>query len=280
MKCPKCSYVSFDYNLACPKCGKDISADQQRLNLPSFRPDTPLLISSLIGQADDSGANPSPHGSSAMRFAGEAGTVLEDSSSMMETGEIALEEPQELDFSLEAEQEKHPEDSGEFELGTEDKAISELDFKESKDLALDSDGLSLEQDKQLDNSALGIGKEIATDEEKEEDGEIDLETFDLGGKEEGAEQKDDIHLSLDDLKVNETGELELGKEATGDTDKPLEIEEITLDEIPLADELGMDQVSNKAKPEAGPADSLEEGDSLDLEDLNLDLEMEEEPKRT
>jgi len=40
---------------------------------------------------------------------------------------------------------------------------------------------------------------------------------------------------LDDLKVNDTGELELGSDskASGDLEKLLEIDEIKLDEIPL-----------------------------------------------
>ena len=56
MKCPKCSYISFDYNQVCPKCSKDISAEQARLNLPSFRPDTPYLLQTLIGEGDESSA--------------------------------------------------------------------------------------------------------------------------------------------------------------------------------------------------------------------------------
>ena len=51
MKCPKCSYVSFDYNQTCPKCNKDIGAEQKKLNLPSFRPAPPFLLSKLTGEA-------------------------------------------------------------------------------------------------------------------------------------------------------------------------------------------------------------------------------------
>ncbi len=56
MKCPKCGYISFDYNQVCPKCSKDISAEQARLNLPAFRPDTPFLLEMLIGEVDEPGA--------------------------------------------------------------------------------------------------------------------------------------------------------------------------------------------------------------------------------
>ena len=44
MKCPKCSYISFDYNQVCPKCKRDIASEQQRMNLPSFKCDPPFLL--------------------------------------------------------------------------------------------------------------------------------------------------------------------------------------------------------------------------------------------
>ena len=52
MKCPKCSYISFDYNEVCPKCNKDISAEQRRMNHPTFKPSPPFLLGSLLGGAD------------------------------------------------------------------------------------------------------------------------------------------------------------------------------------------------------------------------------------
>jgi hypothetical protein len=51
MKCPKCSYISFDYNQVCPKCKKDISSEQQRMNLPDYKPSPPYLLASLLGGA-------------------------------------------------------------------------------------------------------------------------------------------------------------------------------------------------------------------------------------
>jgi len=54
MKCPKCGYVSFDYNLVCPKCDKDISAERAKLNLPSYISDPPFLLGALTRQVDES----------------------------------------------------------------------------------------------------------------------------------------------------------------------------------------------------------------------------------
>jgi hypothetical protein len=51
MRCPKCGYTSFDYNLECPKCKSDISVEQSKLNLPSFKACPPFLLASLVGKA-------------------------------------------------------------------------------------------------------------------------------------------------------------------------------------------------------------------------------------
>lgn len=48
MKCPKCNYISFDFNKACPSCDRDISAERDKLNLPHYRPSPPFLLGSVI----------------------------------------------------------------------------------------------------------------------------------------------------------------------------------------------------------------------------------------
>jgi len=54
MKCPKCKYITFDYLDACPRCGKDISAEKAKLNIFTIKPNPPSLLDSLIGDLDDS----------------------------------------------------------------------------------------------------------------------------------------------------------------------------------------------------------------------------------
>ena len=54
MKCPKCDYISFDYNQVCPKCEKDISGEQAKLNLPRYRPNPPYLLARLTGEIYES----------------------------------------------------------------------------------------------------------------------------------------------------------------------------------------------------------------------------------
>jgi len=54
MKCPKCGYVSFDYNESCPKCHEDIRAERAKLNLSNYRSDPPFLLGALTGQVNES----------------------------------------------------------------------------------------------------------------------------------------------------------------------------------------------------------------------------------
>ncbi len=55
MKCPKCGYVSFDYNENCPKCKKDISSDRDRMKLSAYKVDPPFLLGALIGEGGGPG---------------------------------------------------------------------------------------------------------------------------------------------------------------------------------------------------------------------------------
>jgi hypothetical protein len=285
MKCPKCGYVSFDYNLSCPKCGKDISSEQGKLNLPAFKPNPPSLLGTLTGEGGESSVELSVSDSPDVSFARESVQSFDDSS-IIDTGGGSLGSSNELDLSLEAADEGKPiKDTGEFELDIGEKSLSDLDEDESAsgELSLESDSLTLEQGTVEQEAALGAGAKAAPEAEKEEE-EIDLGSLELTGTG-GAEEKGEIELKLDDLKINDTGSLEVGEKASATTeiDKPIDIDEITLDEIPLTEELPPEDASKegekKGKAEGAPELSADEGEAIDLDDLNLDLDVEEEPKQ-
>jgi len=42
--------VSFDHHQVCPKCSKDILAEQRRLNLPDYKPEPPFFLGALTGE--------------------------------------------------------------------------------------------------------------------------------------------------------------------------------------------------------------------------------------
>jgi hypothetical protein len=39
MKCEKCGYISFDFNLVCPSCNKDLSAVRKKLGMDFDQPE-------------------------------------------------------------------------------------------------------------------------------------------------------------------------------------------------------------------------------------------------
>jgi len=56
MKCPKCSYVSYDYLDACRKCGRDLITFKQEIGLQMLRPGELDLSVVLSGSAAASGS--------------------------------------------------------------------------------------------------------------------------------------------------------------------------------------------------------------------------------
>jgi hypothetical protein len=322
MKCPKCGYISFDYNLSCPKCSKDISSEQEKLHIPAFRPDPPFLLGALTGEANESQLGPTASGPHSA-FEKEADITLDDEANPNDSGEIAVDDSTELNLdsgelslddtsslSLDTGEvqeaqiakgfqrpktEKDNLGTGEFKLEAEPD-LGDLDLGEEaeEELSLDS-GEKLEAapaPEAVDSGEMDITLDLEEEESSGPQSNEDLltpvgangsapelETLDLEAEE--TEGKEEIELSLDDLKVNDTGELELGSDskASGDLDSLLEMDEIKLDEIPLTEAPPESKpearVVNPAAPKKGIEKSADDELSLDLEDLDLELEMED-----
>jgi len=316
MKCPKCGYISFDYNLSCPKCNKDISTEQEKLHIPAFRPDAPSLLGSLIGEANESQATPIPTGSQ-VTLEEEPDITLDEASPIdsselnMDSGELSLDDTSALSLDTGETQapatalqkpkaEKGKPGTGEFKLEPETD-LADLDLGEEGD-----DEFSLDSEKkeeaapaeEAEDSDVDITLDLEEDEAPgskasakrstpvgAEAGAPELEPLDLEAEE--TQGKEELELSLDDLNISDTGELKLGSKskASGDLDNLLEMDEIKLDEIPLT-EIPLDskreaRVVSVAPAKKKPAEEPAEDElSLDLEDLDLDLEMEDaKPER-
>ncbi len=54
MKCPKCGYVSFDFNEICPKCQRSIIPEREKMHHLPFRPEPPFLLGALLTKTGDS----------------------------------------------------------------------------------------------------------------------------------------------------------------------------------------------------------------------------------
>ena len=52
MKCPKCNFISFDYNQVCPKCGHDLSHERDLMDFPSYKPKPLSLLGVLTGDGE------------------------------------------------------------------------------------------------------------------------------------------------------------------------------------------------------------------------------------
>jgi len=317
MKCPKCGYISFDYNLSCPKCNKDISTEQEKLHIPAFRPDAPYLLGSLIGEANESQANLIPTGSQ-VTLEEEPDITLDEASPIdsselnMDSGELSLDDTSALSLDTGETQapatalqkpkaEKDKPGTGEFKLEPEtDLADFDLEEEGEDEFSLDSGkkGEEAAPAEEAEDSDVDITLDLEEDEAPgskasakhstpvgAEAGAPELEPLDLEAEE--TQGKEELELSLDDLNISDTGELKLGSKskASGDLDNLLEMDEIKLDEIPLT-EIPLDskreaRVVSVAPAKKKPAEEPAEDElSLDLEDLDLDLEMEDaKPER-
>jgi hypothetical protein len=293
MKCPKCGYISFDYNQVCPKCNKNIADEQSKFNLPSFRPDPPSLLGILTGEADESNVSLHSDSSESMVDSHEMDVRLDDSA-VISSSEMDLDEGHDMeDISLEHE------DSGDFELSggdeispgdtlfeTEETSVEDteslsmpLDEEEGGDISLDLGDISLEENEaegssvpekiiseegeqeiSLDELSMidsDISEEITDEETGVGPDSIDLEL----DKEAGGEGRSEIELNLDDLKINETGELEIGKDF--EPDKVSEEDSLDLGDLSLDD--------------SGP---VAEEDSLDLGDISLEESDSDDNEKT
>jgi len=129
MKCPKCNYASFDYNQVCPKCNKDLSPTQKKMNLSSFKPNPPFFLGRLAGNASDA------------HYELDADKMADVPSAEHEDLEMHLDEETFLEASLN-------EDDISFDLSDLEPALEESEEFESLDQGqtFDLGDLSLEGD--------------------------------------------------------------------------------------------------------------------------------------
>ncbi|RLB12335.1 MAG: hypothetical protein DRG63_11820 [Deltaproteobacteria bacterium] len=162
MRCPKCGYISFDYNMACPKCNKDISGEQKKLNLPPFMPDPPALLAALTGEAGDSQLG--------LHVGGMADTLK-----LEHLPEVSITEPEEVEIELKTEgSAMGEEDVVGFDLEKEElKGLAEQDLGgELSGIGTQDEGEALDLDT-AEMVTQEVGK--AGEEKKEDLGEFDFE---------------------------------------------------------------------------------------------------------
>lgn len=270
MRCLKCGYISFDFNQICPKCNKDISDHQDKMNIPPFRPNPPSLLGALIGETDESDLGIDISSAPEMIPEPESHAAFDESLELQEAVEIDKEQDTNIELETEAEgvsSEKPTEipteeDVLDFDLQTEEEEISlepeaiapeepapiestvESEIEDSE-ISLDLEDLSFESEEtgpaevsteeQEEDLSLGFDdinldepqEDIGLDQVKEEElaPEIDSQVL----TEEEKSVTDEIELKLDDLKINETGELEVEATTESPTGETTLVDDISLD---------------------------------------------------
>ena len=282
MKCPKCGYISFDYNQVCPKCNKDITGEQERLNIPAFKPEPPYLLAALIGDANetqtdmqDSGAYDVDDGHEAdLSFddsgSFDSGEVSFDDSGSFDSDEISFDDSQELELDFETQEAGEFGSPGESE-GIQEESVSDFDF----DSATDDEEMSLdlgEPEKDLDTD-LDLDLDSFSDAEPEADEnafpgmDAEEEDISLG--------VDDLSLDMDDLTGDEP---ESGGEAFLDTapeeeDISLGVDDLSLDDAGSSGEMEVFEIEEESnEPDIDLEDVSFESDESSEEDLDLGLD--------
>ncbi len=162
MKCPKCKYITFDYLNTCPRCGKDMTPEKEKLNISSVKPNTPFLLGTLTGDLNDSSVGikipeSTEEGAEGMMMLGDKEIYDDGSELNIDIDEKDMSESDkdtELDFtsdniSPEIEEgavEEKEGGSGSKEVGSQESVKKEEAEKDSEEIDLDMEDLELKLD--------------------------------------------------------------------------------------------------------------------------------------
>ncbi len=302
MKCPKCGYTSFDYNAACPKCSKDLTASRELLNIPAFVPQAKSYLESLMSSGEEDFSFEEHEETEHLgayeddirhddEAGGEDSPEAEPVELKEESSEISFDEPGGIEFHPDEESSGillEPEDddlgiSLEDEIIPESEEESGIAFAQEEDAPqLDDRTMILEPDEAEDDEALDLG--ALMDEEPELLlGEEDA-TPPPGAL--GVEETmilDSPDISLEEEPEMEADELDLGElEITGKGERR---EAAAIDPNATMiidgseDGLGSGDASDSVFLDDLDETDLDSEGGLDLSDLDLDApEMKADPE--
>jgi len=178
MRCPKCSFISFDHLTSCAKCGRDISELAVELQGTSIKTEAPMFLSGALGA-----------------FSGEEEETFEE-----QTLDAEMEEG--IDFDMEMQGEEEGQEEGE-----------DVDFAFTEKGGEEADISLAEAEAE---EAASIEAEAVEEAEAEEDASIEAEAIeesdlDLGmeGKEVSEEEKTEA-LAAEAEEIEEAEEKAAG----------------------------------------------------------------------
>jgi len=285
MRCPKCSYISFDHQDACAKCNHGLTELVSQLRGTAIEVDTPFFLGAAIGALDGG----SDEGMLVPDGIDIEPVMEEEVDFQMEPDfELAgetVEAPEMADFQLDA-----AEEEVDFQLDAADEAAEEKDdfqldaadgaAEEEVDFQLDAaDGAAEEEvDFQLD-AAGDTGEEAARETVPAEEKPVAVEAASMDTD----ELLDTTLADLDDFDLGDMG-INLDKDF-GDLppDDPLPEEKASVEDDELSttdlDEMfaGLDfddQKDDEVEPTVAGDETIEQG--LDIGNLTLESDGEEE----
>lgn len=191
MKCPKCRYISFDYNEVCPKCNKDLTSERKKMNFPDYKPNPPFFLGSLTGDLGDS------------RFGIEVGAVTGKEDVEIKDLEMHLDTETPQEVTEKPQSEEAPKlDSIESITDIELEEPSELQFEqEDKEILMKQEGEPDEEDISLDLGDLSLDEEISPAEAAKDEtpySTSELVTSEIDKKKLGiSKNQEDSELELD-----------------------------------------------------------------------------------
>jgi hypothetical protein len=256
MKCPKCAYISFDHNQVCPKCNKDISAVQRRLNLPAFRPAPPSLLGALTGEAGDSHAGLNLDESGGIFAEARETPFSPEDSQTIEAMEEAFEDIQGLEMQIEATPEPgihFPAEKGAEEVSTdledlfldEDEALPKADeVAEEEIVSLDFDDLSGDETKIDFDEELTEGTPISDlelgegeDETSLEPDALSFEDTEISPATETGDEENELSLDFSDLSIEESESDEKTLVEFEKEELEMDLDDLLLDETEPEEEV-------------------------------------------
>jgi len=235
MKCPKCGYISFDYNEVCPKCNKNIAALRDKMSLPSYKAAPLSMLKTLTGEASDSDADISVQ-------------VSEDTASVLEEEEgLSLEDSQAIEAM-----EKTFKDSQDFDMQLEttlDEVWDETPKEDAADLSLDIEDLPVE-DARLEPAQVEDAAEIETI--------VDSDLLPTEGGDPVEADEETTGFNLDDLSRSESGPI-----------SEVKLQEKAEDDVPI----DLEGLASALEEPTKNLNQPIKAEDLELEDLNLDLDL-------
>ena len=267
MKCPKCGYISFDYNQVCPKCNRDISYEQEKLNFPAFRPNPPTLLGALTGEVIESHVDMQIDQSYPADVSTDIvteedvnyedsgvidmGEVTFDDSGVLDKGGVTFDDSQ-MDVDLELGETSEFEAPDSLDSLPHEESVADLDLdslSDSSELMIDLGGSEAGEE-----GGVSLSMDDLIEEEPEPEGMAPPESLE-------PEEEGDVSFDMGDLSMEGSDSMDESEDA----EPPEESEEPGID----FDSMALDDAESLSEPQIEEPAEDDEAPGLDFGSMDL-----------